>query len=225
MNYLIGCGGVGSWLAPVECRLVGPNNLTLVDGDTLEEKNLDRQLFTRDDIGRNKAEALASLYGCDARPEWYAMGRYELTPDDWLLVVVDNHPARLAALQDCDSNGCRALFAANETFSAEAFYYQRSWRGTPLDPRVYYPELLTNHDDDPMAVAAGCTGAAQTQNPQLASANFMAAALLLQLQTIWKFKLKDFGPEAFGFLPYKLISNLTGMEVFRVKDTNNENQK
>ncbi len=40
--YIIGCGGVGSWLASAVARLENPNHLVLVDGDDLEEKNLDR---------------------------------------------------------------------------------------------------------------------------------------------------------------------------------------
>ena len=59
-HYIIGCGGVGSWLAPSLCLLRSPQEVILVDGDTLETKNLNRQLFTPEQVGSNKAEALAA---------------------------------------------------------------------------------------------------------------------------------------------------------------------
>jgi molybdopterin/thiamine biosynthesis adenylyltransferase len=214
---IIGTGGVGSWLAPALCRILDPDRVTLIDGDKLEKKNLDRQLFNEEHIGQNKAEALARLYGCEGIPKWFSMGQFEINEGDWLMVCVDNHPARLAALQECDSNGCRAIFGANETYSAEACFYIRGWRGTGLDPRVYYPEILTDHSGDPRATAIGCTGEAQQTNRQLASANFMAAALMLQLFTVWT-KAPTLRKEAQNHLPHKLVSNLAKMENFKVKD-------
>lgn len=65
--YVIGCGGNGSHLVPDLARFLStlekPVSLTLIDGDTVEEKNLIRQHFIRADIGRNKAEVLAQRYG------------------------------------------------------------------------------------------------------------------------------------------------------------------
>ena len=70
---VIGCGGTGSWLIP---KLVKTMNdlkrkglscpepkLILVDGDSVEPKNLIRQNFIETDIGSNKAEAMALRYG------------------------------------------------------------------------------------------------------------------------------------------------------------------
>lgn len=56
---MIGCGGIGS---PALQYLAGAGigKLTLVDGDTVDETNLQRQtVFTPADIGRSKAEAAA----------------------------------------------------------------------------------------------------------------------------------------------------------------------
>lgn len=56
---LIGCGGLGSWVA---CGLAtsGVGQLTLVDDDRVELSNLNRQLlFNESDIGRLKVEAAA----------------------------------------------------------------------------------------------------------------------------------------------------------------------
>jgi len=222
MNYLIGAGGVGSWLAPSLCLLTGQDNVTLIDGDELEEKNLNRQLFTRQHLRQNKATALSRLYNCHAIPAWYSMGRFHIEPEDVLMVCADNHPARLAALNECDARGCRAIVAANETHSSEAYYYQRSWRGTKLDPRVYYPDILSVREGDPLAAAIGCTGEAQEQNPQLVSANFSAAALAQNLFVVWIMEAPKFEQDTLPFLPHRLVSNLTKLESFRVKDSATE---
>jgi sulfur carrier protein ThiS adenylyltransferase len=57
---IIGLGGLGSNAAAMLVRC-GVRHLTLVDFDTVEESNLNRQLYFRDDIGRPKTESLAAL--------------------------------------------------------------------------------------------------------------------------------------------------------------------
>jgi tRNA A37 threonylcarbamoyladenosine dehydratase len=54
-----GLGGVGSALAEALCR-AGVGKLTLIDGDTVQESNLNRQIVAlRSRLGHPKAEALA----------------------------------------------------------------------------------------------------------------------------------------------------------------------
>lgn len=55
---IIGCGGLGSNAAAMLVRS-GIGALTLVDFDVVEESNLNRQLFFRDQLGRPKTAALA----------------------------------------------------------------------------------------------------------------------------------------------------------------------
>lgn len=55
---IIGCGGLGSNVAEMLVRS-GVGALVLIDFDRVEEDNLNRQLFFRDQLGRLKAEALA----------------------------------------------------------------------------------------------------------------------------------------------------------------------
>lgn len=55
---IVGCGGLGSNVAAMLLRC-GVRTLTLIDFDLVEESNLNRQLFFRDQIGRPKTEALA----------------------------------------------------------------------------------------------------------------------------------------------------------------------
>ena len=57
---VVGCGGTGGFVAEGLCRLLPPRaDLVLVDPDRVEERNLGRQNFTREDMGRFKSEALA----------------------------------------------------------------------------------------------------------------------------------------------------------------------
>ena len=180
MNYIIGCGGVGSAIVPSFCLLKEPGDITLIDGDKLERKNLNRQMFDASHIGQNKAQALGNKYGCQFLPEWYAKGKVRHYRHDWLLCLVDNHRTRLEVLEVCDDMGCQAIFAANEMHSSEAYYYRRQWLGTERDPRIYYPEISTDRSGDPRIASIGCTGEAQERNRQLVSANLMAAALAEQ---------------------------------------------
>jgi sulfur carrier protein ThiS adenylyltransferase len=55
---IIGCGGLGSNAAAMLLRS-GVRTLTLIDFDVVEESNLNRQLYFRDQLGRLKTEALA----------------------------------------------------------------------------------------------------------------------------------------------------------------------
>lgn len=56
---MIGCGGIGS-PALQYLAASGIGQLTLIDSDTIEESNLQRQtIFTPNDIGHSKAEAAA----------------------------------------------------------------------------------------------------------------------------------------------------------------------
>lgn len=57
VRILLGGAGIGSIIA--ECALrFGFENITIVDGDKVEESNLNRQNYVQSDIGKYKAETL-----------------------------------------------------------------------------------------------------------------------------------------------------------------------
>lgn len=220
MIYIIGCGGVGSFLAPTLCMLSGKENITLVDGDNLETKNLNRQLFTEADIGKNKAEALAGKYGCHFVPSFYSESLMSHQDNDCLIGVVDNNLGRRSILTQADRFECLAIFGANEIHSSESYAYMAIWKDSPIDPRIMYPIIMTDHTGDPQAAAIGCTGEAQVRNVQLVTANFMAAALTAHMFTLWGIEAKK-DAELIPHLPYKLVQNMTKNETYKVKDIKN----
>lgn len=54
---IIGLGSVGSIVGEILAR-TGFSNFVLIDFDVVEEKNLDRTVFLRDDVGRSKVNAM-----------------------------------------------------------------------------------------------------------------------------------------------------------------------
>lgn len=223
--YIIGAGGVGSWLTPALTLLTSPEQITVIDGDTLEQKNLNRQLFDESDCGEKKSAALARRYGVSFLTDWFCDGLIEMSPVDWLIVCVDNHVARRAALIECDRYGCKAIFAANETSSAEAYYYTPDWKGTGLDPRVYYPDILTNNAGDPRRQSIGCTGEAQENNVQLVTSNSLAASLAGHLFVLWHLQAPTLKRDTRPYLCYKFVANSNKLESFRVKDAKHPEER
>ncbi|MCI0348369.1 MAG: ThiF family adenylyltransferase, partial [Acidobacteriales bacterium] len=69
---LVGVGGTGGHLARAIARILAHMQslrmnvpaLTLIDPDTVEARNVSRQLYTPAEIGMNKAEATARRLSC-----------------------------------------------------------------------------------------------------------------------------------------------------------------
>jgi hypothetical protein len=232
-THIIGIGGVGSWLTYSMVKLIGNGTLILHDGDRLEEKNLDRQLFDSHDIGEYKAEALSRRLGPDFINEYFTQGQATYADEDVLICCADNNPARVAVLEEADRCGCRVIIAANETTSAEAVYYDGDGMhfeaGGELDPRHYYPEWVKDKTGDPRAAKIGCVGAPQLLNRQLVSANFMAASLAQWLYVLWVIEIEHFSVDGKNFfdtasLPYRLRANLSRLETHLIRDAKPKEQ-
>ena len=100
---VVGCGGTGGFAAEGLARLLTQeHDLVLIDGDRVEERNLVRQNFYPEELGRFKSQALAERLARKYRRQV----AYSVTPvtEDWhlpagtALVVgcVDNAAARSA---------------------------------------------------------------------------------------------------------------------------------
>lgn len=105
---IIGCGGTGSRLLPMISQLMSRGKwndmvptITLIDGDEVEVKNLTRQNFIMDDVGRNKAECLAERYGGAFEIPTICINQYVpdnvISMNDWLARSVPDSMTRLVA--------------------------------------------------------------------------------------------------------------------------------
>lgn len=215
--YLIGAGGIGgqllSTLLLTLAQAKDPPSVTIIDGDTVEERNLDRQLFETKHIGVNKAVALAdcnkeNYSGLITVPDYFYDG-FEVKERAVFFCCVDNHPARRAILNTIDRTQGFGIFGGNEYTDEEAFVYHYEWQGGPLDPRVYYPSILTDHTGDPMIAMAGCTGEAQAAAPQLAIANKGAAFYMLKLFWFYFVELAKLDRETMPIWPIRFSSNFS----------------
>jgi hypothetical protein len=182
---IVGAGGVASWLVPLLRKTVPPGSEILVmDGDLLEPRNLDRQMFPESYLGWNKAEALADLYKISYSPEYLSPDSVCLSNGanvEGIFCCADNHPARASTLELVDQGKAKwAIIGGNEYTDSEAYAYQAPWKGTQFDPRVFYPEINTDESGDPLNPLA-CQGVAQIGHPQLALANYLAAGFMAHL--------------------------------------------
>lgn len=183
---IVGAGGVSSYMMEPLLKSFDIESLTIMDGDILEERNLDRQLFNEEDIGEPKAIALSAKYrhaGLNPLSRVQYLKRVEDISEDYdvILCNVDNHPARRVCLEIADAKDIPVIMAGNEYFDSQVMLYLGSlWRGGDADPRVNFPEILTDDRGDPTA----CQGEEQELHPQLAIANFSAASLALDM--LWR---------------------------------------
>lgn len=185
---IIGAGGVTSYMMPALLNSFTLSRDTiLMDADILELKNLDRQVFDKKDVGDSKIKALAKKYkfNCTLVPSYLDTSHiYTNIFDrcDYILCAVDNHPARRVALALADEKNIPLIIGANEYSTSQAMYYDKSFKDCPADPRVRFPEILTDNSGSPIR----CTGEALESTPQLAIANMVTASLMLQL--LWRYR-------------------------------------
>ena len=106
MNYLSGChvlvvglGGVGAYAAEQLCR-AGIGKMTIVDADTVNESNLNRQLpALRSTIGRPKAEVVAQRL-LDINPELELTVHNEFIRDERTEAILDEAKANYQFVVD-----------------------------------------------------------------------------------------------------------------------------
>lgn len=197
--FVIGAGGIGSHLMEPLARLLayhkdGTKNVTLVDGDTYEEKNRIRQLFETRHVGKNKAAALAEKIGeavfpISHHPEFINKDKFvELVSQKLLdrqqpfmvITAVDNHATRKAVIEALDDAGYPNfvfLSGGNGYANGQVMSYVKLLG----EPGTVHP--LDKYDDlrfppDHIPGSGGCQEEAPAE-PQLITANASAALGLL----------------------------------------------
>ena len=140
---VIGCGGLGGYLIELLTR-VGIGGIRAVDGDVLEESNLNRQLLSElPHLGMSKAEAAVERIAridpaveAEARAVFLdAENAAELIAGcDVVLDALDNIPARKILSKACSAAGIPYVYGAISGWVAQAAV---SLPGDDLAGRLY----------------------------------------------------------------------------------------
>lgn len=122
---VVGIGGVGSYAAEAIAR-AGIGRITLMDGDSVQPSNLNRQLVAlTSTLGRNKAEVMAErIRDIDSNTSVTALARFyeedddlDLTAFDWVIDAIDSVIAKTALIKTAveeDVNIVSAMGAAGK---------------------------------------------------------------------------------------------------------------
>ncbi len=97
---IAGLGGLGSNIAMMLARS-GIGHLRLIDFDVVDESNLNRQLYTVDDIGRPKTEALEEILTKINPNPYYEMINTKITRDN-VSKLVEGFPIACEAMDKAE---------------------------------------------------------------------------------------------------------------------------
>lgn len=206
---VIGAGGTGGYVIPHLYRLGYASGrsvrIIICDGDVVEEKNLIRQNFIAQDIGRNKAQVQAERYSaafgiaCEYRPEFIETEEelLELTTPDQLHIGGVYSPEYLPRAQRVILLGCvdnnRSRQLCDRVFKRQPnLIYIDSGNGESTGQVVcgvrqkgritcrpigsVYPDVLKDEDKFPSELS--CAERAVSA-PQSVTANLMAASAVV----------------------------------------------
>jgi len=189
---LVGIGGIGGCLLPQLARLMAyskglPKRLVLVDGDNFESGNAERQQFSQCDLLQNKAESWAARIARDfpmlelsAKSEYLKPGnaRSFVLDGDVVILCVDNHASRLAVQERASQLPTIWLVSGGNDYSDGNIQIFAKRNGRVLAPPLaqFHPEIAQPRDKRPDEL--GCDEEVKS-SPQLLTANFMAASLML----------------------------------------------
>jgi hypothetical protein len=173
---VVGCGGTGGFAAEALYRVLPrETDLVLVDHDRVEERNLTRQNFYREDLGRFKSETLAHrLAKKFDRPVGYStlpVSMTQLAFPGLVIGCVDNGLARRDISRAVHLDGWWVDAGNGENYGQViigntdvASYFLPTgdiYKGLPL-PTIQKPELLIQ-----APTTRGCAEVAEEQGPTI----------------------------------------------------------
>ena len=125
---IVGCGGLGT-NASVHLAGAGIGRLLLIDFDTVEERNLNRQFFyTKEDTGSEKARLLAErlkAYAPEVDIE-YKAGKFDDSFAEGyniVIIAVDNIETRARVNECCKKSGIPCVNGSINGFFGTAYLY------------------------------------------------------------------------------------------------------
>lgn len=116
---VVGVGGVGSYAAEAVAR-AGIGKVTLMDGDSVQPSNLNRQLVAlTSTLGRNKAQVMAErIRDIDPGTDVTALARFyeendelDLSAYDWVIDAIDSVFAKTALIKTAIDKGVNIVSA------------------------------------------------------------------------------------------------------------------
>jgi len=196
---VVGLGGIGSWVVQSLVRFLYRQEnctLVLVDGDTYEDKNKERQFFQ----GSGKK---ALVQGEWIRKNFSGINVMEvpdyivsdqdflendkdntspisdvIRKDDYVFVCVDNHATKKIIIEYCSTLPNIVVFAGgNEWTDGNVWiYWRKNGKDRTKNPFTYHSELIHPKDRNPADLS--CEELA-VSDPQLIFTNMFAAVLLM----------------------------------------------
>lgn len=190
MKYVVvGAGGIGTQLLPSLCRFLdstGNNCYILVlDGDSYEPKNVDRQHFSRyGNKAEVSAQTLAPLFSnitIECRPVFVSEENAFLFVEegDVVFACVDNHATRRILSRHCESLQNVTLISGGNDYAngSVQVFLRRSGRNVTPPLTYLHPEIESPKDAHPEEMS--CEELVEAGSPQLIFTNLTAAALML----------------------------------------------
>lgn len=190
MKYVvIGAGGIGTQLLPSLCRFLDSQQengyILIVDGDSYEEKNTDRQHFVRfGNKAEVSAETLAPLF---SRVTIESRGVYlneenaflYIEEGDVVFACVDNHATRRLLSKHCERLQNVSLFSGGNDYTNGSMqvFLRRDGRNATPSLTYLHPEVESPRDLHPQMMS--CEELVEAGSPQLIFANMTAATLML----------------------------------------------
>jgi len=185
---IIGLGGVGSILAERMCRFLNYSNdltadILLVDGDEYEQKNYERQEFTR--MG-NKADIKATelqIKFSELRFDSYEAFVNEknitetIREGEIVFLCVDNHKTRMIVSNYCKTLQDVILISGGNEFTDGnvQIYVRKGGKDLTPDLCAYHPEIANPNDKLPEEMS--CEELSNS-DPQLYFTNLGVATLM-----------------------------------------------
>lgn len=221
---VVGAGGIGARVIPALIKMVMPGtNIHVFDPDVVEERNLVRQNFSADDVGRAKAEVMADRYTTERIPVIPYVGEIEkagvhinsgIAARGFIIAGVDNRRTRMwlrnFALNDHmlyidagnDGNGGQVLLAGFPNASLEGEVDTKgSGQWLTLDGGRAFPDMF-NPELDAADEAPNCGYRIDTQT---VLANMMAAQVALNYAGLWLYRM----PIATVGATFSTLNNIT----------------
>jgi molybdopterin/thiamine biosynthesis adenylyltransferase len=186
---IIGLGGIGSILSEKISRFLNylpehKSEITLVDGDTYEQKNFERQEFTN--IGNKAKVKTFELESKFDNIEFKTFSFYVnnliigtlIEEGDIVFLAVDNHKTRKIVSDFAKTlDNIILISGGNDFYDGNVQIYVRKG-GEDVTPSLtdYHPEI--DEPDDKSPDEMGCEELSKAGEPQLYFANLTAATMM-----------------------------------------------